>query len=54
MDLLGELEPAGVIEEADYCWASSLCILGSFLNVKIQIGKKLLGLLKFQIFFQHA
>ena len=33
----------GLIEESDYFWASSLCILGTFLKVKVRNGKIFLG-----------
>ena len=41
----------GVITELDYIEGSFLCILGSFLKVKVQNGGYFWGLLKFQIFF---
>ena len=40
----------GAITKLDYCLGSFLCILGSFLKVKVQNGGYFLGLLKFQIF----
>ena len=43
-------ERGTVIAESDYCFAASLCILGSFLKVKEQNGK-FFGMLRFQIFF---
>ena len=35
----------------DYIYGSFLCILGSFLKVKVQDGEYFFGLLKFQIFW---
>ena len=40
----------GITTKLDYIKGSFLCILGSFLNVKVQNGGYFLGLLKFQIF----
>ena len=42
----------GVITKLDYILGSFLCILGSFLKVKVQNGGYFWGLLKFQIFFR--
>ena len=39
-----------VITKSDYIKGSFLCILGSFLKVKVQKWGYFLGLLKFQIF----
>ena len=44
----------GVITKLGYIKGSFLCILGSFLKVKVQHGGYFLGLLKFQIFFGGA
>ena len=44
----------GVITKLDYIKGSFLCILGSFLKVKVQNGGYFLGLLKFQICFWGA
>ena len=44
----------GVITKLDYIKRSFLCILGSFLKVKVQNGGIFLGLLKIQIFFGGA
>ena len=41
----------GVITKLNYIEVSFLCILGSFLKVKVQNGGYFLGLVKFQIFF---
>ena len=41
----------GVFTKLDYIKGSFLCILGSFLKVKVQNGGYFWGLLKFQIFF---
>ena len=41
----------GVITKLDYIYGSFLCILDSFLNVKVQNGGYFWGLVKFQIFF---
>ena len=41
----------GVITKFDYIKGSFLCILGSFLKVKVQNGGYFFELLKFQIFF---
>ena len=43
-----------VITKLDYIYGSFLCILGSFLKVKVQNGGYFLGLVKFQIFFWGA
>ena len=40
-----------VITKLDYIKGSFLCILGSFLKVKVQNGGYFRGMLKFQIFF---
>ena len=42
----------GVITKLDYVLGSFLCILGSFLKVKVQNGGYFLGLLKFPIFLR--
>ena len=43
----------GVITKLDFL-GSFLCILESFLEVKVQIGIMFRGLLKFQIYFWYA
>ena len=40
------------ITKLDYIWGSFLCILMSFLKVKVQNGGYFWGLVKFQIFFR--
>ena len=42
----------GVITNLDYIKGSFLCILGSFLMVKVQNWGSILGLVKFQVFFR--
>ena len=44
----------GVITKLDYIFRSFLCILGSFLKVKVRNGGYFGGLLKLQIFFGGA
>ena len=44
----------GVTPKLDFNKGSFLCILGSFLKVKVQNGGYILGLLKFQILFGGA
>ena len=44
------LEILGGHHKLDYIYGSFLCILGSFLKVKVQNGGYFWGLLKFQIF----
>ena len=43
-----------VITNLDYIFGSFLCILGSFVKVKVQSWGYFLGLVKFQIFFWGA
>ena len=51
--LLGMKNFFWVIAKLDYIKGLSLCILGSFLKVEVQIGGYIfLGLVKFQIFFR--
>ena len=40
-----------VITKLDYFWRSFLCILGSFLKVKVQNGGYFLGCLNFKYLF---
>ena len=44
----------GVIAKSDYIQGSFLCILGSFLKIKVQNGGYFFGLLKFLIFLGGA